>query len=130
MKSLRNCLIVQSIKMFLNEETFERKKYIISIYSILNYSVIAVTMQKLFHKGIGVTTSYHASSHSLSKTRNRVSRPYKHSSTIITHASIAGNAEIETIGGIRPEIDEAIKAALNNCLTETNLDIGKKYTVR
>lgn len=36
---------------------------------------------------------------------------------------------IEPIGGVRPEIDAAVGAALDHCLTQTDLGMGQKYTV-
>jgi len=42
----------------------------------------------------------------------------------------AGSFEIEAVDGIRPEVDAAISAALNSCITETNLGVGKQYIVR
>jgi hypothetical protein len=37
---------------------------------------------------------------------------------------------IEAVSGVRPEVDAAISAALGNCLTQTDLGVGNKYTVR
>ncbi|KAL4448091.1 hypothetical protein ABPG75_005310 [Micractinium tetrahymenae] len=34
---------------------------------------------------------------------------------------------IEAVGGVRPEIDAAIAAALDRCITDTDLGMGKKY---
>lgn len=42
----------------------------------------------------------------------------------------AAAAGIEPIGGVRPEIDAAVQGALDHCLTETDLGMGKKYRVR
>ena len=42
----------------------------------------------------------------------------------------AAAAGIEPIGGVRPEIDAAVQGALDICLTETDLGMGKKYRVR
>ena len=53
-----------------------------------------------------------------------ISRP------IMTHASSSSDLGIESVGGIRPEVDAAIQAALDNCLTETDLGNGTKYRVR
>ena len=52
------------------------------------------------------------------------------SKRIMAHASASSDLGIESVGGIRPEVEEAIQAALVNCLTETDLGIGKKYRVR
>lgn len=49
---------------------------------------------------------------------------------VITHASAASDLGIESVGDARPAVEEAIQAALNNCLTETDLGIGRKYRVR
>ena len=46
---------------------------------------------------------------------------------LAARASSSGMA-IESVGGVRPEVDAAIRAALGSCLTETDLGIGKKYT--
>ena len=35
---------------------------------------------------------------------------------------------IESVGQLRPEVEEALEAALDNCLTDTDLGMGKKYT--
>jgi hypothetical protein len=32
------------------------------------------------------------------------------------------------VGQLRPEVEEALEAALDNCLTDTDLGMGKKYT--
>ena len=45
-------------------------------------------------------------------------------------SSTASDLGIESVQGIRPEVDAAIAAALPHCLTETDLGIGKKYRVR
>jgi hypothetical protein len=37
--------------------------------------------------------------------------------------------EVESIQGIRPEIQQAIAAAVNNCVTETNLPLPNKRVV-
>lgn len=42
----------------------------------------------------------------------------------------AAAAGIEAVGGMRPEIDGAIQQALSQCLTDTDLGMGKKYKVR
>ena len=44
-------------------------------------------------------------------------------------APAAGGLEIEAVEGIRPEVDDAIAAALDHCLTATDLGIGKQYVV-
>lgn len=36
---------------------------------------------------------------------------------------------IEAVGGVRPEIDAAVLQALGQCLTDTDLGMGKKYKV-
>lgn len=46
---------------------------------------------------------------------------------VVAAAAAAG---IEPIGGVRPEIDVAVQGALDRCLTETDLGMGKKYRVR
>lgn len=38
-------------------------------------------------------------------------------------------AGIEAVVGLRPEIDAAVEQALSACLTDTDLNMGKKYTV-
>lgn len=49
----------------------------------------------------------------------------------VVRASAAAPAGgIEAVGGVRPEIDAAIAAALDSCITETDLGMGKKYKVR
>jgi hypothetical protein len=40
----------------------------------------------------------------------------------------ASAAGIEAVGGVRPEIDAAVQQALDQCLTDTDLGMGKKYT--
>ncbi|KAG7675229.1 hypothetical protein Ndes2526B_g08094 [Nannochloris sp. 'desiccata'] len=42
-------------------------------------------------------------------------------------SSATNDLGIESVGGIRPEVEAAIEAALDNCLTETDVGIGKKY---
>jgi hypothetical protein len=50
---------------------------------------------------------------------------------VAVQASAAtNNLGIESVGGIRPEVEAAIEAALDNCLVETDVGIGKKYRVR
>jgi hypothetical protein len=49
---------------------------------------------------------------------------------MVAHASATGDLGIESVGASRPEVEAAIQAALGACLTETDLDIGKKYRVR
>lgn len=44
-------------------------------------------------------------------------------------SSATNDLGIESVGGIRPEVEAAIEAALDNCLTETDVGIGKKYRV-
>lgn len=41
----------------------------------------------------------------------------------------AGVAGIEAVEGVRPEIDAAVASALDHCITDTDLGIGKKYKV-
>lgn len=48
--------------------------------------------------------------------------------TVAVRAAAA--AGIEPIGNVRPEIDAAVQRALDRCLTETDLGMGKKYRVR
>ena len=48
----------------------------------------------------------------------------------IKASAAANDLGIESVGGIRPEVEAAIEAALDNCLTETDVGIGKKYRVR
>jgi len=41
-------------------------------------------------------------------------------------AAVAGPSNVESIKGVRPEVVDAINKAVNNCLTDTNLNIGVK----
>jgi hypothetical protein len=48
----------------------------------------------------------------------------------MVHTSAAAkDLGIESVGGIRPEVEAAIEAALDKCLIETDVGIGKKYRV-
>lgn len=67
--------------------------------------------------------------------RSGLSRPISgaadtRTNRMMTHASATGDLGIESVGASRPEVEAAIQAALGNCLTETDLGIGKKYRVR
>ena len=43
---------------------------------------------------------------------------------------LAAATLVETVGDLRQEVDDAVKAALGSCLTETHLDIGPRTVVR
>lgn len=45
-------------------------------------------------------------------------------------AAGAAAADIEAVEGVRPEIDAAVQQALGQCLTDSDLGMGKKYKVR
>ncbi len=45
------------------------------------------------------------------------------------HAAASSSA-VEAVSGIRPEVNAAIAAAINDCIVDTELGIGKKYRVR
>lgn len=50
--------------------------------------------------------------------------------TVMVAAAAAPSAGgIEAVSGVRPEVDAAIAAALDRCVTESDLGMGKKYTV-
>jgi phosphoribosylaminoimidazole-succinocarboxamide synthase len=51
----------------------------------------------------------------------RPHEPYKHPRALLVTASI------ESVGTVRPEAETAILSGLNNCLTFTDLGMGKKY---
>jgi len=62
--------------------------------------------------------------------RNYCSKPQCKFMRMSVQASSATNdLGIESVGGIRTEVETAIEAALNNCLIETDVGIGKKYRV-
>ncbi|PSC76321.1 Phosphoribosylaminoimidazole-succinocarboxam ide chloroplastic [Micractinium conductrix] len=49
--------------------------------------------------------------------------------TVMVAAAAAPSAGgIEAVSGVRPEVDAAIAAALDRCVTESDLGMGKKYT--
>jgi hypothetical protein len=53
----------------------------------------------------------------------------KHMRMTVKASSATNDLGIESVGGIRTEVEAAIEAALDNCLTETDVGIGKKYRV-
>lgn len=55
---------------------------------------------------------------------------YRHLRNIFLNAAMSGSdLTIESVAGVRPEIDSAVDAALDRCLTDTDLGMGKKYRV-
>ena len=44
-------------------------------------------------------------------------------------AAISQESMVERIGELRPDVEEAVLAAVGNCLTETNLSVGKRTVV-
>jgi hypothetical protein len=60
----------------------------------------------------------------------RQNSPYSKPMRMMVHTSAAAkDLGIESVGGIRPEVEAAIEAALDKCLIETDVGIGKKYRV-
>lgn len=57
----------------------------------------------------------------------RVPAPQRGQRRVAVQAA-ASAAGIEAVGGVRPEIDAAVQQALDQCLTHTDLGMGKKYT--
>ena len=57
----------------------------------------------------------------------RMPAPQRNGRHLAVHAA-ASAAGIEAVGGVRPEIDAAVQQALDQCLTDTDLGMGKKYT--
>ena len=44
-------------------------------------------------------------------------------------AATSQDSKVERIADLRPEVEEAVLAAVGNCLTETNLSLGKRTVV-
>jgi hypothetical protein len=45
-------------------------------------------------------------------------------------SSFEKDVGIECMEGLRPEVDHAVDRGIDNCLTYTDLGVGKKYEVR
>lgn len=73
----------------------------------------------------------HAPWQSFAQGRRLGARLTQYSGMKNTFYSRASNksVEIEAIEGVSSDIDAAISLALDNCLTETDLEIGTKYEV-
>lgn len=74
----------------------------------------------------------HGASQQCSSLTNRPSvarRAGRRASAAVRASAAARAGGIEAVGGVRPEIDAAIAAALDRCVTETDLGMGKKYKV-
>ena len=63
----------------------------------------------------------------ISSSSKRMPAPQRNGRHLAVQAA-ASAAGIEAVGGVRPEIDAAVQQALDQCLTDTDLGMGKKYT--
>jgi hypothetical protein len=86
--------------------------------------VAAATLQPRRPSAAGQRSASGSSSSSSSK---RMPAPQRNGRHLAVQAA-ASAAGIEAVGGVRPEIDAAVQQALDQCLTDTDLGMGKKYT--
>ena len=75
----------------------------------------------------GRSVAISSSSSSSSSSSKRMPAPQRNGRHLAVQAA-ASAAGIEAVGGVRPEIDAAVQQALDQCLTDTDLGMGKKYT--